>query len=350
MTEPLYTPTAARDLHRNLIEWWGSALAQQWANAAAEYCEPGPYAFTDPVAEQRRLRAAETFLVTDEMSAVCRHAAASLPTLAVEHAMLPAEIGFLVFNDRVSDHDDRIGTLIPLEAITWWPAVYEDGGKPKAGVAVATFSSADTVGGIMTRLTEIRVEQAVLSEHLRQLEERRDAADVRPTDSGPVAAAGVAEREAAVEEYDRRRRVIAQYRMPMPALFTFLPYGEEPSAGAVSDDETRYAARMLVSAWLLMAQPIAQHDRPPVQRAAAKRAVRAGLVTDLTVITLRQPRHSGGDEPAGREYHRRWIVRGHWRRIPTEELPQRVTWVHGYVKGPTDAPLVVTDRVTVLAR
>ncbi len=114
--------------------------------------------------------------------------------------------------------------------------------------------------------------------------------------------------------------------------------------------EDEYAARMLVAVWLLMGQPIAQHDRPPVQRAAAKRALRAGLTTDLTVITLRQPRHPDGDEPASREYHRRWIVRGHWRRIPTPEAPQRVTWVHGYVKGPADAPLVVTDRVTVLAR
>jgi len=36
MSEPLFTPTTARDLHRNLIEWWGSVYAQQWAAATAD--------------------------------------------------------------------------------------------------------------------------------------------------------------------------------------------------------------------------------------------------------------------------------------------------------------------------
>jgi hypothetical protein len=359
-----FTPSTARDLHRNLIEWWGSLHAQQWANEVAEFCDPRPpappgdgltafYAFTDPVAEQRRLRAAETFLVTDEMSAVCRHAAASLPTLVVEHAMLPAEVGFLVFNDRVTDHDERLGALVPLEAVMWWPAQYEVGGRPASGVAVATFASPDVIAWIMARLTMIRTEQATLVEHVRQLEERLDGvdADEVPTDSALVIAAGVAEHQAATEEYDRRRRVIMQYRMPMmPALFTFLPYGQEPGDEALEDDEIRYAARMLVSAWLLMGQPIAGREHPRIDRPAAKRAVRAGLTSNLTVVTLRQPRHAPTGLSPSREYHTRWIVRGHWRRIPTPDQPGRVTWVHGYVKGPTGAPLVVRDRVTVLAR
>jgi hypothetical protein len=108
---------------------------------------------------------------------------------------------------------------------------------------------------------------------------------------------------------------------------------------------------MVVAAWLLMDQPITLTEKPPLQRAFTKRAQRAGLTSNINVVMLRRPRsQSEGDGTSGRQYHSRWVVQGHWRRIPTPDQPQRITWVHGYVKGPTDAPLVLRDRVTVLGR
>jgi hypothetical protein len=140
---------------------------------------------------------------------------------------------------------------------------------------------------------------------------------------------------------------LERFRFPMlPAMLVFLPYGDER---VITDKSLARAARMTIAAWILMDEPLAARETPRIERAAAKRATRAGLTSDLTVIRLRQPRHEAGDG-TGRQYHSRWIVRGHWRRIPTLEQPGRVTWVHGYVKGPADAPLVVRDRVTVLAR
>jgi hypothetical protein len=319
MSEPLFTPTTARDLHRSLIEWWGSEAAQRFAYARAAFAaeqsdKPAEtrvtyYTEVNPEVERRRLRAAETFLITDDMSAVCRHAALTLPAVAVEHGMLPAEIGFAVFNDRRGDHAPEVGSVVPLEVVCWYPAAFSG----VAGIAVSTYMSADTLRCV-----------------------RAEAAEI----------------------------VRMQLRAPaMPALWTFLPYGEvvggdplppEPAEEMeyepLRDAETRWTVRMLIAAWLLMAQPIAAREHPRVARPAAKRAVRAGLLSDLTVVMLRQPLGQAGDEPSGREYHRRWIVRGHWRRIPTDEQPARVTWVHGYVKGPADQPLVMTDRVTVLAR
>lgn len=310
-----FTPSTARDLQRNLIEWWGSDAALHFAQARASFAaeqvdKPAADRLTyftevNPDVERRRLRAAETFLITDEMSAVCRHASLTLPPVAVEHGMLPAEIGFAVFNDQVADHVHEIGSVLPVEVVCWYPAAF--GGK--AGVAVYTYMSRNYLTG---------------------------AAET----------------------------VRAGLRAPaLPALWTFLPYrevvGGEPLPPEPAEDmeyqplrdaENQWTVRMLVATWLLMAQPIAGREHPRIDRPAAKRAARAGLLSDLTVVTLRQPRSEPGDGPSSREYHRRWIVRGHWRRIPTPDQPQRVTWVHGYVKGPAGAPLVVTDRVTVLAR
>lgn len=359
MSGPLFTPTSARDLHRNLIEWWGSREAQEWAaGTTSMHRERFPHDIIgfaiDPAAEQNRLRAAETFLVTDDMAAVCRHAATTLPTLAVEHSMLPAEVGFMVFNDRLSDHSAEVAAKLPVEVLAWWPSSYDG----RAGVAVGTYGTPETLAYAVSLLKDLMPQQAAAQVRLDYLDERLrllktgeglDLPDEPDPELVRATAEGVrAETEA---EYAGRLRNFRRFRMPMaPALFTFLPYGQEPPPEAVSDRETEYAVRMLLSAWLLMDQPIAAREHPRIYRPAAKRAVRAGLLSDLTVVMLRRPRTAPGEEPSGREYHRRWIVRGHWRRIPTPELPQRVTWVHGYVKGPADAPLVMTDRVTVLAR
>lgn len=40
------------------------------------------------------------------------------------------------------------------------------------------------------------------------------------------------------------------------------------------------------------------------------------------------------DGPAAREYHCRWLVRGHWRHFASGDR----TWVKSYIKGPAGAP------------
>lgn len=53
----------------------------------------------------------------------------------------------------------------------------------------------------------------------------------------------------------------------------------------------------------------------------------------------------GGSGQSGREYHVRWLVRGHWRHTPGGrtfctccETPQRASWIAPYIKGPAGAP------------
>lgn len=60
-----------------------------------------------------------------------------------------------------------------------------------------------------------------------------------------------------------------------------------------------------------------------------------------------QPRED--DESAGRTYHVRWTVRGHWRRqwYPSRG-EHRPVWIHPHVKGPSDAPLHTSETVHLL--
>ena len=50
-------------------------------------------------------------------------------------------------------------------------------------------------------------------------------------------------------------------------------------------------------------------------------------------VDLRQAGEKKGSA-GSREYHHRWLVRGHWRQLASG----RRTWVRPYVKGPAGAP------------
>lgn len=71
-------------------------------------------------------------------------------------------------------------------------------------------------------------------------------------------------------------------------------------------------------------------------RASRRRAIRRGSAVHPRVywvnVDEKSINHVKGAE--AREYHCRWIVRGHWRRLDED----RRTWVKAYIKGPAGAP------------
>lgn len=73
-----HSPGTARDLHHRLADWWGSAHAEQLISAWADL--PGDKWST--ALQRSALLAADTYLVTDEMSALCRQAGFALPYLS----------------------------------------------------------------------------------------------------------------------------------------------------------------------------------------------------------------------------------------------------------------------------
>jgi hypothetical protein len=103
----------------------------------------------------------------------------------------------------------------------------------------------------------------------------------------------------------------------------------------------------LLSAWLLMRQPLAEVIDQEVDRSAKKRLRRAGREPQpVRVINLRRSASSGEQGDGESNYHHQWIVRGHWRNHwhPKREV-HRPVWIAPHVKGPEGAPMIGGEKV-----
>jgi hypothetical protein len=63
-----------------------------------------------------------------------------------------------------------------------------------------------------------------------------------------------------------------------------------------------------------------------------------------------KPLAEPGDGGPKWHYRVRFFVRGHWRRlIDRDGRPYRI-WINDHIKGPDGAPLLLGEKVAVLAR
>jgi hypothetical protein len=115
---------------------------------------------------------------------------------------------------------------------------------------------------------------------------------------------------------------------------------------------THVCAAIAYAFWRIQAQPIAVAAPAPLDRAARRRAQRASIVHDTRVVMLRRtnPIAERGDGQAKWHYRVRFVVRGHWRRLVDKQgQPYRI-WINAHIKGPDGAPLLLGEKVAVLAR
>lgn len=112
--------------------------------------------------------------------------------------------------------------------------------------------------------------------------------------------------------------------------------------------------RLVHAFWLLLNQTVTAVAAQPLPSSHAKRARRASLQPEVTVVKLRRVVYpeSEGHEPGSVNWTKRWIVRGHWRWQPCGpgRSQRRRIWVNPFVKGPEDAPLSADTRVYGLHR
>lgn len=104
---------------------------------------------------------------------------------------------------------------------------------------------------------------------------------------------------------------------------------------------------VLLTAWILMRQPLAEASIVEVDRAARKRLRRQGREpAPVRVIELRRPKSSGEHGDGENSYQHQWIVRGHWRNHwhPKREV-HRPVWISPHVKGPEGAPMIGGEKV-----
>lgn len=113
-------------------------------------------------------------------------------------------------------------------------------------------------------------------------------------------------------------------------------------------------AAQIFAAYAFTQLKLAAKEPAPIPRATRRRMERQKQpIPDTRIIQLRQRETGDGHQEGGRQYHHKWIVKGHWRRLhePRKEDGAQVTFVHAYVKGPQDAPLLQPrESVYVVAR
>lgn len=132
-----------------------------------------------------------------------------------------------------------------------------------------------------------------------------------------------------------------------PCSFLLWGYGQPTHQGATKGaGEELYC---LVGALLqfLKQRVLTVSQRPLLNRAARKRLARiVDHVPEVRVIELRARDYQQRDEsqPRDVEYSCQWLVRGHWHNYHTREGLKPI-FVLPYVKGPSDKPLRVAEKV-----
>lgn len=100
-----------------------------------------------------------------------------------------------------------------------------------------------------------------------------------------------------------------------------------------------------IAALPMMNTTTARPIEPGARKARKKLAGRG----NVNVIGLRhRPAITVAGSPAvARTYRCQWVVRGYWRRqaCGVGRTERRRVWVNSYIKGPSDAPLVVSRKV-----
>lgn len=107
------------------------------------------------------------------------------------------------------------------------------------------------------------------------------------------------------------------------------------------------AARWTAAFFHLVETPLATRSEAAPDRATRRRALRRGdKVETVSVINLRtRPFKYEDHEPGGREYSHRFIVDGHWRNQPYGDGTIRRIYIAPFIKGPSDKPLVIKEKV-----
>jgi hypothetical protein len=118
--------------------------------------------------------------------------------------------------------------------------------------------------------------------------------------------------------------------------------------------------KVMAALWTLVRQEGVTSRTVHRERAAQRRATRAGVTSDsaVQIVTLRRPRvvHPDGGELDGthgrREHDHRWYVTGHWRwqACGVGRAERRLTFVSPHIKGPEDKPLRTKERVNAWVR
>lgn len=306
------TPSQLVDLRTALFRWhdtphalkifeahWGEEL---YASRDFSDMRGGTMTPRQFIAAQRAfIRSAPLYLVDEPMMPLVRQAGATLPDIVnLDERDMPSMSGLIVFSGPIQQVTLDSGEVQDVIALLW----------VQVGRIVSLSLYEDREGGTYPGTPE---EQQL--------------------------------------EHDAARRFYPRLVDLGRAVITL---GHGRLEDAIGDSWVAPTIRTALATFLLMQQKIATSQRERADRGATRRAERADIDdTSITVIRLRRQTAPTSDDAEARavDWSHRWLVSGHWRQqwVPSIEA-HRPTWIAPYVKGPEHLPLVVKEKVTVLAR
>lgn len=332
---------AVSDLRVRMVEWLGSADGARYSeHVAAETLGHAP-ASGDTSEVQRNLLTmwseAELFSIMPDMAAVVDAASRSAPLHAWTPQLLPAPTGVALFARplRIASPSNP-DEMTSIHALAWQPSeIVDRDGVVIDGVSVYYYThQSDEVDAHAARLLA-GVQKGV---DITPVEAAQDVAHTY----GPMLFLGFLPATwgvggALVDDVD------AAGLGPEVDIDLDLPI----NAGAP-------VARIAQTLFLLCGQQIAVTSSPVLARGSRRRAQQAQLEPAVRVVQLRQKTGPAGEQAAPRQWHHRWVVRGHWRAQRVKDnsgaWTTRPTWIHSHLKGPDDAPMIGGEKVYVLHR
>lgn len=269
--------------------------------------------------EIERLTAAELFHVTAEMMALAKAAAPTLPSFNLMPEDIPAPAGFVYFETPMDTGPRADQNEADVVGASWGPL---DGHLPGAdwslgGLWITWYTSRDS-------MLRSGVERGTITPA---------QADLIARNRGPL----LVDNETQVG-------------------FSTGPAISQNGVMTAWEDFTGTARWLLIlkSIWLLMSQSLTSVEDVKLDRPTRRRMQRAGIDPPrVRIIALRRPRSDNESEATSdREWHHRWVVRGHWRMQPYGPARSRVrpVWIAPHVKGPEGAPLLGGEKVYALRR
>lgn len=308
---------------------------------AVPFPSPGTFAKGETGATLRQSLARYTeasyaYYVSEKMMPLVTAASESMPEEVLVPQDLPSEYGFMVIPGGIATIDVR-GAMLKYNAILW--ATY--GGKVYVYWLTDKYDMQDTSNSTlrmtiddaqwtgMPRLTVSHVSNFEFGKPL-------------PTTFGPNMVLPPEVSQGIHFNWDEESGSVS-------IAIENKGYSPEELAELFQQGErTDPASRWLLTVWRLMQQTVTNVTEEQAPRGLKKQMERKNLDTKVSVIGLRHQtvRGEGGSEV---EWSHRWLVKGHWRNQKVKD-GHRLVWIHPYVKGPDDKPLLVREHVYALVR
>jgi hypothetical protein len=306
-------PRRTLGIRRQLVEWLRT-------DRAPDFFESVQHA--DRTAELRRtLTGAHCYYVNEEMTEVARVAAKTMPDQLPLAEDFPSPSGFIMWDAPLTDTSvteafveatpDSVGIRAHCRTVSWRLAqvdVADEAGRPSGKVPGAIFTFwgryDDDVPVVVPTMPPMLPGQIAVLDFTLPL------------------------RQSVVEDNtdDRLTDFFVQFNMTVYATL------------------------------VLMGQTVSTTERVRADRSEFRRGLRAEIpVSEVTVVMLRKRASSTDDDETSEsrpvDWQRRWVVSGHWRQHWFPSLnDHRAIYIHEYVKGPEDKPLVMNEQVKALMR